>query len=114
MSKDYFVIGNKETGIFFKSSKLDKSKPIGDFYLFTSTREALIHGYLPCEKCNPLYFSDAPEFIKLFFEILKQQKYSIEKINTNLKNVNLWFMSEHNMSLKEYLDFIKANQNTLF
>jgi len=101
MNEKYFVIGNKDRSIFFKSSKLDKSKPIGDFYLFTSIKEALFHGYLPCKKCNPMYCEDAPLFVKKFFD--KEEKNDIEE-------VDLWMRKEHDISLQDYLQFIKINQ----
>jgi len=60
-----FVVGVRTTGIFCRPGCTARTPKRGNVEFFSTTQEALTHGYRPCKVCRPMEpLGSAPNWIE--------------------------------------------------
>jgi AraC family transcriptional regulator of adaptative response/methylated-DNA-[protein]-cysteine methyltransferase len=112
-----FFAAIKTTGIFCRPTcTARKPKPENVEY-FTSTKEAVAHGYRPCKVCRPMKLQgDVPDWLQGLFEELEQnpnlrlKNHDLEQRGLQPARVSRWFKKHHNMTFHAYLRMNRINQ----
>lgn len=111
-----FIVGVKTTGIFCRPTCTAKKPKKENVEFFSSTNEAILHGYRPCKVCHPLeYLGSTPEYIKILLDKLqtnqdeKIKDYDLVKMNIEPNKVRRWFKTNHGITFQGYQRMLRIN-----
>lgn len=104
-----FVVGVKTTGVFCHSTCPARKPKFENCEFFQTSKQALLAGYRPCKRCNPLSNPNAVSpIIKKLVDAIednpeKRWKNSdFEALSTNATTARRQFQKKFNMTFVEY------------
>ncbi|TGE28742.1 bifunctional transcriptional activator/DNA repair enzyme AdaA [Hymenobacter metallicola] len=112
-----FIAAVKTTGIFCRPTCSARKPKPENVEFFSTTKEALLHGYRPCKVCTPLEARDAtPPPIHDLLQALAQQP-ALRISDQDLRNKGLepatvrrWFLRQHGITFQAYQRLSRINQ----
>jgi len=111
-----FFVAVKTTGIFCRPTCTARKPKRENVEFYTTSREAIVHGYRPCKVCSPLeLMGKTPnDIIKLIKEInentsMKINDYELRKRGLEPNKIRRWFKKNHNMTFQSYQRMIRLN-----
>jgi len=111
-----FFVAVKTTGIFCRPTCTARKPKRENVEFYTTSREAIVHGYRPCKVCSPLeLMGKTPnDIIKLIKEInentsIKINDYELRKRGLEPNKIRRWFKKNHNMTFQSYQRMIRLN-----
>ena len=111
-----FVAAVKTTGIFCRPTcKARKPKP-ENVEFFSTSKEALVHGYRPCKICSPLEkLGDTPGSIKTLLDEMKEHPF-VKMKDGDLRSKGIepnkmrrWFKKNHGITFQAYQRMLRIN-----
>jgi AraC family transcriptional regulator of adaptative response/methylated-DNA-[protein]-cysteine methyltransferase len=112
-----FVVAVKTTGIFCRPTCHARKPKRENVDFFSSTKDALAHGYRPCKVCSPMVpKGDFPDWIRSLLDQVKNDPtlrltdYEIRKQKMDPNRVRRWFKTNHKMTFQAYLRSIRLGQ----
>jgi AraC family transcriptional regulator of adaptative response/methylated-DNA-[protein]-cysteine methyltransferase len=112
-----FYAAVKTTGIFCRPTCTAKKPKKENVEFFTSTRNAIIHGYRPCKICAPLEYPDKmPDHIKSILDEIKAdtgikfKDYDLRKRNIEPNTLRRWFKKYHGITFHGYQRMMRVNK----
>ncbi len=105
-----FFAAIKTTGIFCRPACSARKPNKENVEYFRSVRDALLNGYRPCKKCNPLApDGEIPGWLKpVLKEIsinpgIRLKDYDLRERNVDPSRIRRWFKKNHGMTFHTYL-----------
>ncbi len=115
--KGVFFFGGKTTGIFCRPTCTAKKPKEENIEYFSSTKEALSHGYRACRICRPMaLYGQTPEWlIALLEEIndtpdIRLKDRDLRSRNIDPAGIRRWFKKHHGMTFQAYLRALRINK----
>ncbi len=112
-----FYAAIKTTGVFCRPTCRARKPKVENTEFFSSTSEALHHGYRPCKVCRPMEKpGQSPEWLKPLLEKLKERPYEkikdfqLREMGLDPARVRRWFKREHQMTFHAYQRSIRINR----
>ncbi len=112
-----FYVGVKTTGIFCRPSCSAKKPILKNVEFFGTTKDALLAGYQPCKRCNPMRpLGSTPEWIKDLFKelnndnLIRWKDSDLRIRNLDPNRVRRWFVQNHNMTFHTYVRSIRLGK----
>lgn len=112
-----FFAGVKTTGIFCRPTCRAKKPKQENVEYFTSTKEALNHGFRPCKLCSPMQlFGETPEWIRdLMTTVNGRAATRLKDRDLRLRGIDparlrRWFLKNHGMTFHAYMRTLRLNQ----
>ncbi len=112
-----FFVAVKTTGIFCRPTCTARKPLKKNIEFFSSTREALLHGYRPCKTCYPLgQEGEFPSWLKPLMEHIKDnpdiklKDWDIKEKGVDPHRVRRWFKKHHGMTFQAYLRSLRITQ----
>lgn len=111
-----FIAAVKTTGIFCRPScRARKPKP-ENVEFFSTTKEAILHGYRPCKVCNPLEkLGETPAYIKKLLRELhadpaaKLNDGQLRAKGVEPSTLRRWFLKNHGLTFHAYQRMVRIN-----
>jgi AraC family transcriptional regulator of adaptative response/methylated-DNA-[protein]-cysteine methyltransferase len=111
-----FFVGVKTTGIFCRPVCRARKPKKENVEFFTTTEDALLHGYRPCKLCRPLEYAGEipPDFRSLLREIerdptAKISDFMIAQKGIEPSRIRRWFLKHHGMTFHAYQRLIRIS-----
>ena len=111
-----FVTAVKTTGIFCRPVCTARKPKIENVEFFSSTKEAIDHGYRPCKVCKPLeYTGKIPDHLQNLLEYIEQNPKAKLKDSDLLSKgltpntVRRWFKKNYGMTFHDYQRKLRLN-----
>ncbi|GAB4169748.1 MAG: methylated-DNA--[protein]-cysteine S-methyltransferase [Calditrichia bacterium] len=111
---DMTVFAVKTTGKFCQRNC--KVLKIDDSEIFSSPKEALLWGFNPCPKCNPLILKpNTPEYISHLMQLIithpdqKIKEFQLREMGIDPNKVRQWFQHHHRLSFQDVSRLIRIN-----
>ena len=111
-----FFVGVKTTGIFCRPTCTAKKPKKENVEFFSSSNEAILHGYRPCKVCHPLeQLGSTPDYIKILLDKLqnnpdeKIKDYDLVKMDIEPNKVRRWFKANHGITFQGYQRMLRIN-----
>ena len=111
-----FFVGVKTTGIFCRPTCTAKKPKKENVEFFSSSNEAILHGYRPCKVCHPLeQLGSTPDYIKTLLDKLqnnpdeKIKDYDLVKMDIEPNKVRRWFKANHGITFQGYQRMLRIN-----
>ena len=111
-----FFTAVKTTGIFCRPGCTAKTPKKENVEFFSTSKDAMDHGYRPCKVCKPLQLKgDSPDWIKSLLSdfhsepSIKIKDWDLQKKGLNPSAVRRWFLKNHNMSFHAYQRSLRIN-----
>ncbi len=111
-----FIAAVKTTGIFCRPSCSARKPKQENVEFFSTTKEAILHGYRPCRICNPLeLLNETPVYIKeLLYELnadpsLKFKDWDLIKRGIEPSKIRRWFLKNHGITFHAYQRMFRIN-----
>jgi AraC family transcriptional regulator of adaptative response/methylated-DNA-[protein]-cysteine methyltransferase len=112
-----FFVAVKTTGIFCRPTCTARKPKRENVDFFSSTKEALAHGFRPCKICNPMTpKGDFPTWLKPLMIQIKNnptarfKDFEIRKHNIDPNRLRRWFKANHKMTFQAYLRSLRLGQ----
>ncbi len=112
-----FFVAVKTTGIFCRPTCTARKPFKKNIEFFSSTKEALLHGYRPCKMCCPLgKEGEFPPWLKPLMEHVKDnpniklKDWDIKEKGVDPHRVRRWFKKHHGMTFHAYLRSLRITQ----
>jgi AraC family transcriptional regulator, regulatory protein of adaptative response / methylated-DNA-[protein]-cysteine methyltransferase len=112
-----FYVGVKTTGIFCRPVCPARKPDRKNVEYFSSTKDAILAGYRPCKRCNPMQpFGSAPEWLKELFDEMKKddsirwKDCDLRARNFDPSRVRRWFKKNHNMTFQAYVRSLRLGK----
>ncbi len=112
-----FFFGVKTTGIFCRPTCTAKKPKAEHVEYFSSTKDALAHGYRACRICRPMTLpGQTPPWLKaLLDEIdgtpdLRLKAATLRSRGIDPARIRRWFQKHHGMSFQAYLRALRINR----
>ncbi len=112
-----FYTGVKTTGIFCRPSCNARKPVLANIEFFDSVKNALLAGYRPCKKCNPMNpLGDSPGWVNRLFEeidsgeIARWKDSDLSARDYNPYKVRRWFKKNHNMTFHSYMRSVRLGK----
>lgn len=112
-----FVAAVKTTGIFCRPTCTARKPKPENVEFFSTTKQALLHGYRPCKVCPPLTPRDAtPAFIQSLLRQLaeaptvKITDYALRQQGLEPATVRRWFLRQHGITFHAYQRLSRINR----
>ena len=112
-----FFVGVKTTGVFCRPTCTAKKPKRENVEYFTTTREALNHGFRPCKVCrpmepageNPAWLSD---LLELFNDnpAIRLKDCDLRERGFDPARLRRWFKKNHGMTFHAYMRSLRINQ----
>jgi AraC family transcriptional regulator of adaptative response/methylated-DNA-[protein]-cysteine methyltransferase len=111
-----FFVGVKTTGIFCRPTCKAKKPKQENVEYFTTTREALNHGFRPCKLCTPMELSGGtPEWMADLLDSMNNGPVSrlkdrdLKQRGIDPSRVRRWFLKNHGMTFHAYTRALRLN-----
>ena len=112
-----FVVAVRTTGVFCRPTCTARKPKRENVEFFSTTNEALQHGYRPCKVCRPMeHRGAAPEWLApLLEEIdagsgLMMRDADLRLRGLDPSRVRHWFKKHHGMTFQAYLRALRVGQ----
>ena len=112
-----FFIGVKTTGIFCRPACTARTPKQENVEYFTSTCEALNHGFRPCKKCRPMEKSgETPEWMADLLRsfnagsINRMKDSDLKQQGIDPARLRRWFQKNHGMTFHAYMRALRLNR----
>lgn len=112
-----FYTGVKTTGIFCRPSCSAKKPEFKNIEFFSSSKDALLSGYQPCKRCNPMLpLGNIPNWLKILFDKINTDQnsrwkdYDLRKMNLDPNRVRRWFKRNHNLTFHSYVRTLRLGK----
>lgn len=112
-----FFVGVITTGIFCRPVCTARTPKQENIEYFTSTREALNHGFRPCKKCRPMEKSgETPEWMAdLLRSFNSESKNRVKDSDLKQRGIDparlrRWFQKNHGMTFHAYMRALRLNR----
>jgi len=112
-----FYVAVKTTGVFCKPTCTARKPKQENIEFFSTTRDALLHGYRPCKVCTPLEeVSKAPRWLHPLMDLVNQspdlrlKDQDLRRHGFEPSRVRRWFNKHHGMTFQAYLRTIRISQ----
>ena len=112
-----FVVAVRTTGVFCRPTCTARKPKRENVEFFSTTNEALQHGYRPCKVCRPMeHRGAAPEWLApLLEEIdagsgLMMRDADLRSRGLDPSRVRHWFKKHHGMTFQAYLRSLRVGQ----
>ena len=111
-----FFVAVKTTGIFCRPTCTARKPMLRNVEFFSSTKEALLHGYRPCKLCSPMGKNgDSPKWLKpILTEIsnkpeIRLKDSDLRKGGIDPARIRRWFKKNHGMTFQAYLRTLRIS-----
>lgn len=111
-----FVAAVKTTGIFCRPTCTARKPKPQNVEFFSTTKEALLHGYRPCKVCTPLTARDVtPAYIQGLLQQLadapaaKITDHDLRQLGLEPATVRRWFLRQHGITFQAYQRLNRIN-----
>lgn len=111
-----FFVGVKTTGIFCRPTCTSRKPKKENVEFFSSTRDAIVHGYRPCKICAPLEKAGAtPGHIQAVLHELNEnpsakfKDYDLRKKGIDPAHIRRWFKKHHGITFHAYQRMLRIN-----
>ena len=111
-----FIAAVKTTGIFCRPTCTARKPKKENVEFFSSTKEAIQHGYRPCKVCNPLEkLGETPGYIKdILLDLtndpsLKFKNWDLQKKGIEPNKLRRWFVKNHGITFHSYQRMFRIN-----
>jgi len=112
-----FIFGVKTTGIFCRPTCTARKPKVENVEYFSTTKEALDHGYRPCKVCRPMeLYGETPTWIKgILKEIrttpdIKLKDYDLKQRGVDPARIRRWFQKHHGITFHAYMRSLRINR----
>ena len=112
-----FFVGVKTTGIFCRPACTAKTPKQENVEYFTSTGEALNHGFRPCKICRPMEKSgETPEWMAKLLRSMNGGSTSrlkdrdLKQRGIDPARLRRWFLKNHGMTFHAYMRALRLNR----
>ena len=112
-----FYAGVKTTGIFCRSSCPARKPEKKNVEFFSSAKDAILAGYRPCMRCNPMQpLGNNPDWLKELFDLLEKEDVNrwkdsdLRARNFDPSRVRRWFKKNHNMTFQAYVRSLRLGK----
>ncbi len=112
-----FYTGVKTTGIFCRPTCPAKKPDLKNVEFFSSTKDALLAGFIPCKRCRPMEpLGKVPEWIyNLLHEVEKNDSIrwkdqDLRERNYDPNTVRRWFKKNHNLTFHAYIRSLRLGK----
>ena len=109
-------LADKSTGIFCAAGCSDRAPGQEHAEQFLNTKDALMHGYLPCTVCTPMHVPGATpaDVDTLLAEIdgnpaMRIKEYGLVVRGMNPDAIRTWFQGHHDLTLQDYMRIRRIN-----
>ena len=111
-----FFAAVKTTGIFCRPTCTARKPKFENVEFFTTSKEAILHGYRPCKICSPLLQQEeAPDYIKQVLSMLSSQPskkikdYELRNVGIDPVQVRRWFNKHHRITFHAFQRMQRIN-----
>ncbi|WP_258103920.1 bifunctional transcriptional activator/DNA repair enzyme AdaA [Marinoscillum sp. MHG1-6] len=111
-----FYVCVKTTGIFCVSTCTARKPKPKNVIFFTTSKEALQHGYRPCKVCNPAQkVKQVPDEVKQLIQMVAEKPEVrisdgvIRSMGIPPEKIRRWFNQHHGMTFQAYQRMIRIN-----
>lgn len=112
-----FFAAVKTTGIFCRPTCTARKPKFENVEFYTTSKEAILHGYRPCKVCSPLELQHtAPDFIKQLLMLLQEnpdkkiRDQELREMGIEPVQVRRWFKKHHNLTFQAFQRMQRINQ----
>ncbi len=112
-----FIICVKTTGIFCRPTCTARKAKVENVEFFPTTKEALDHGYRPCQVCQPMeLYGETPSWIKKIlnevktYPDIKLNDYELKQKGIDPARIRRWFKKHHGITFHAYLRSLRINR----
>ncbi|MBX2815332.1 MAG: methylated-DNA--[protein]-cysteine S-methyltransferase [Saprospiraceae bacterium] len=112
-----FITAVKTTGIFCRPTCTARKPKFENVEFFSSTKEALDHGYRPCKRCTPMRPLDAkPSWLSPVEEALREfperkiRDQDLRQLGIDPSQVRRWFKKHHGITFQAYQRSLRLNR----
>jgi len=112
-----FFAAIRTTGIFCISTCRARKPKYENVEFFSSSKEALQHGYRPCKICKPTtHMDDIPHDVKAAIKLLKQEEeqritdYHLLESGLRPEVIRRWFKKNHGITFQAYQRMLRINK----
>lgn len=116
VSKAFFWMGVKTTGIFCRPTCTARKPKPENVEFFSNTKDAILKGYRPCKVCKPLEkLNETPKYIQeIITELeenpsLKFKDYDLVKRGIEPATMRRWFLKNHGITFQAYQRMFRIN-----
>lgn len=111
-----FFMGVKTTGIFCRPSCTAKKPKRENVEFFSTTKDAIKHGYRPCKVCKPMQNPNAtPDYINQIIKELEEnpslkfKDYDLVQRGIEPNTLRRWFLKNHGITFQAYQRMFRIN-----
>ncbi|ELR72396.1 Methylated-DNA--protein-cysteine methyltransferase [Fulvivirga imtechensis AK7] len=111
-----FYVCVKTTGVFCISTCRARKPKLENVLFFTTSQEALQHGFRPCKVCRPTeHVDEPPGEIKKLIKMVSDQPDrkitdgDIRRFGHSPENIRRWFKKHHGITFQAYQRMIRIN-----
>lgn len=111
-----FIAAVKTTGIFCRPTCTARKPLKENVEFFSTTKEAIQHGYRPCKVCAPLEkLGETPEYIKTILQELsndpstKFRDWNLREKGIEPATIRRWFLKNHGITFHAYQRMFRIN-----
>jgi AraC family transcriptional regulator of adaptative response/methylated-DNA-[protein]-cysteine methyltransferase len=112
-----FYAAVKTTGVFCRPCCPARKPESKNVEYFPSTKDAILAGYRPCKRCNPMQpFGSTPDWLKPLFDEMKKddsirwKDYDLRVRDFDPARVRRWFKKNHNMTFQAYVRSLRLGK----
>ncbi len=112
-----FFAAVKTTGIFCRPTCTARKPKFENVAFYTTSKEAILHGYRPCKVCSPLEQQhEAPAYIRQLLTALQEQPdrkirdQELREMGMEPVQVRRWFKKHHNLTFQSFQRMQRINQ----
>ena len=111
-----FIAAVKTTGIFCRPTCTARKPKEENVEFFSTTKDAILHGYRPCKVCHPLeMLNETPEFVKNILQQIndwpseKIKDWHLREKNIDPNKVRRWFLKNNGLTFHAYQRMFRIN-----
>lgn len=111
-----FIAAVKTTGIFCRPTCTARKPKKENVEFFSTTKEAILHGYRPCKVCSPLeMLGKTPEYIKNIIKEIsdnpskKFKDWDLRQKGIEPSKIRRWFLKNHGITFHSYQKMFRIN-----
>jgi len=111
-----FIAAVKTTGIFCRPVCTARKPKKENVIFYTTTKEAILHGYRPCKVCRPMeQLGHTPDYIKIILQAMSDDP-SVRLKDWDLRTkgidpiaIRRWFLKNHGITFHAYQRIFRIN-----